>query len=182
MRIAVKGTSGSGKTTTAARIAARLAIPHVELDVLNWGPGWHSRVESEWDEFRRRVDEATSGPRWVISGGYSAVHDLVLGRASHLVWLDYSRARVMRQVVVRSFHRAWQKTELWPDTGNRESFRRWLEPEHPIRWAWSTWARRREAFIKMVEQDEFAPLQVERLRTPKAVDGLLDRLEQEARA
>ena len=178
MRIAVKGTSGSGKTTTATMIAERLRIPHIELDVLNWGPGWLSRSESEWGEFHRLVDEATSGESWVICGGYSAVNDLVLGRASHLIWLDYSRARVMRQVVARSFLRAWQKNELWPGTGNRESFRRWLDPEHPILWAWSTWARRREAFAKISSQGDFGPLQVERLRTPRDIPAFLERLDQ----
>jgi len=177
MRIAVKGTSGSGKTTTAAMIAARLAIPHIELDALNWGPGWLSRWESEWSEFHRLVDEATSGESWVICGGYSTVNELVLGRASHLVWLDYSRARVMRQVVSRSFRRAWRKEELWSGTGNRESFRSWLDPDHPIRWAWSTWSRRREAFSKISSEGDFNPLQVERLRTPREVPALLERLE-----
>ncbi len=31
--------------------------------------------------------------------------------------------------------RALTRRELW--NGNRESFRNWLDPEHPIRWAWA---------------------------------------------
>ena len=177
MRIAVKGTSGSGKTTTAAIIAARFEIPHIELDALNWGRQWLNRSRSELDEFRRRVEEATSTGSWVICGSYSAVDDLVLGRALHLVWLDYSRARVMSQVMSRSFHRAWDQAELWPGTGNRETFRSWVDPEHPIRWAWSTWARRREALSEIAARGEFGPLQLERLRTPREIPALLERLE-----
>ena len=37
-RIAVVGTTGSGKTTVARRLARALAVPHVELDVLNYHP------------------------------------------------------------------------------------------------------------------------------------------------
>jgi hypothetical protein len=39
-RISVVGTSGSGKTTTAAQIAKRLGIPHVKMDALHWEPNW----------------------------------------------------------------------------------------------------------------------------------------------
>ncbi|HIA42625.1 MAG TPA: AAA family ATPase, partial [Gammaproteobacteria bacterium] len=38
MRINVMGTSGSGKTSVARRIAKKLNIPYVELDELFWKP------------------------------------------------------------------------------------------------------------------------------------------------
>jgi len=53
---------------------------------------------------------------------------------------------VMRQVLWRSFSRALSKRELWPGTGNKELFRRWLDKEHPIRWAWDTWAQVHERY------------------------------------
>jgi AAA domain len=37
-KIAVVGTSGSGKTTVARELARRLGVPHVELDALYHGP------------------------------------------------------------------------------------------------------------------------------------------------
>jgi len=39
-RIAVTGTSGSGKSTVARILGARLGLPVVELDALFWGPAW----------------------------------------------------------------------------------------------------------------------------------------------
>ena len=42
MRIVVVGTSGAGKTTLARRIAALLMLPHIELDAINWQPGWRA--------------------------------------------------------------------------------------------------------------------------------------------
>jgi adenylate kinase family enzyme len=35
VRIAVVGTTGSGKTTLAKVLATQLAFPHIELDALN---------------------------------------------------------------------------------------------------------------------------------------------------
>ncbi len=52
-RIVVVGTTGSGKTTLAGRLAERLNIPHVEQDALNWGSNWTMRPN---EEFRAPVD------------------------------------------------------------------------------------------------------------------------------
>ena len=68
MRIAIKGTSGSGKTTLGQRLSRVLEIPHIELDALNWEPGWRALSHEDLDEFRRRVQTAPSGPEWVICG------------------------------------------------------------------------------------------------------------------
>jgi adenylate kinase family enzyme len=39
-RVNVKGSSGSGKSTFARELAAKLDLPYVELDALHHGPNW----------------------------------------------------------------------------------------------------------------------------------------------
>ena len=39
-RIAVIGTTGSGKTSFSKRVAATLSAPRIELDALYHEPGW----------------------------------------------------------------------------------------------------------------------------------------------
>ena len=155
------GTSGSGKTTFGRALAARLGVPFVELDAINWQPGWTPLPE---DEFRRRVAEVVTGDAWVIDGNYAAVRDLVLARATTVAWLDYSRARVMTQVIRRSVVRAVTRRELW--NGNREDPREWIDPEHPIRWAWSTFDRRRREYGERLASPEHAHLETVRLSSP----------------
>lgn len=65
------------------------------------------------------------------------------------MWLDLPRWLVMIQVVWRSVTRALLRKELW--NGNRERARNWLEPDHPMRWAWSTHARRRAEYAAEVD-------------------------------
>lgn len=148
MRIAVRGTSGSGKSTTGRAAAARLGIPYVELDGIRHGPNW---VELPDAPFLEAVRVHVAGEAWVIDGNYGAVRPLVDERATHIVWLDLPRWLVMWQVTTRSIIRAATRRELW--NGNREDLRRWLDPDHPIRWAWATHGRRRREFAVAAGSD-----------------------------
>jgi len=108
MRISVVGTSGSGKSTLARKIAGALDIPFIELDAINWQPGWRDLNTHDPGEFRRRVEVATQAQSWVVDGNYgTAVGAIIRARATHLVWLDYDRRIVMARVIRRSFTRAF---------------------------------------------------------------------------
>ena len=112
-RILVTGTSGAGKTTVAAALSGRLGIPHTDIDGLYHGPGWVPRPE-----FVDDVAALAAREEWVTEWQYSVVRPLLLGRADLLVWLDLTRAAVMRQIVPRTLRRRLRRVELW--NGNVE--------------------------------------------------------------
>lgn len=176
MRIVVVGSSGSGKTTLARSLGAGLGLPFVELDAINWQAGWRDLNTHDPDEFIRRVEAATTGDAWVTDGNYGLVRPVLWGRATHLVWLDYSRAAIMPRVIWRSLARALDGRELWPGTGNRERFADWLSREHPIRWAWETHRHRRAQYEALLAGADCAHLDVSRLRHPREAEGLVRRL------
>ena len=167
--MSVIGCSGAGKTTFGRALAARLGVPFIELDAIFHQPGW---TELPDDEFRARVRDVVAADGWVVDGNYAVVRPIVLERATHVAWLDYSRPRVMQQVIRRSVSRAITRRELW--NGNKENALEWLNPEHPIRWAWSTHGRRRHEYEARFRDPQYAHVDVSRFPTPGAARAWLD--------
>jgi adenylate kinase family enzyme len=176
MRIAVVGSSGAGKTTLARRLGRALDLPFIELDAINWQAGWTDLNTHDPEAFVRRVEAAIAPDAWVTDGNYARVRAAIWSRATHLVWLDYDRSVIMPRVIRRSFLRSITGQELWPGTGNREAWTRWLDREHPIRWAWDTFHRRRAAYEAMLAEPGYGHLHVHRLRHPREAEGLSVRL------
>ena len=140
-RISIIGSSGSGKSTFAKSLSARLGLPHTELDDLYWLPDWRERDRSE---FRHSVDQATAAPTWVIDGGYSEVRDLVWGRADTLIWLDQTLSRTMLQLIRRTYRRNAHRVPCC--NGNYESWGRSLGRESIIGFLLKTYHRNRRLF------------------------------------
>ncbi len=162
-RIVVVGTTGSGKTVLARRLARHLGLPHVELDALHWGPDW-SQVAPE--TFRARVAEAIAGESWVIDGNYSRVRDLVWSRADTVVWLDYSLPVILGRLFRRTLRRIFGREELW--SGNRERFReQFFSRKSLFLWALRTYRRRRREYPALFGRPEYAHLTVVRLTSPR---------------
>src|SRR5687768_783190 len=128
-RIHVIGTSCSGKSTFAAALAARLGLPHVELDTLHWEPNW---VEVPDDVFRARVRELVATEAWVIDGNYSVVRDLVWARADTILWLDYCFPLVFWRALRRTTQRMLARTPCC--NGNRETLRRTFSRHSILLW------------------------------------------------
>jgi adenylate kinase family enzyme len=157
-RVSVVGNSGSGKSTVARALAARLGVPWVELDALYHQAGWQPLPV---EEFRARVAAVTTANGWVVDGNYPMVQDLVWSHADTVVWLDPPRWRVMGQLIWRSVKRAAFGTRLW--NGNRERWRNLFttNPEQSVvAWAWHqhpVYRRREEAVAALEAPDQAAP-------------------------
>src|SRR5215208_2541577 len=105
-RVVVIGTTSSGKSTLASRLAARLEMDFIELDALYWEPNWQ---EAPLEIFRARVEKALHAERWVVAGNYHVVRDLVWTNAEVIIWLDYSLWRIFWQLTRRTFARWWSR-------------------------------------------------------------------------
>jgi len=170
-RVLVCGITGVGKTTFAKALADRQGLPYHEIDALFHGRNWQP-IPTFVDDVTALVEQ----PQWVFdSHGYAAVRDLMWSRADTAIWLDYSRAVVMRRVIGRSASRAISGEPIFNE--NTETFRAWLDPEHPVQWAWTQYRHRRDDMLRRFAEPKYAHLRRVRLTRPAAADLWLSRLQ-----
>ena len=168
-RVIVVGTSCSGKTTLARQLSRSLGVPHIELDAINWKPNWEARPA---EEFWQLVREAVRGEKWVVDGNYSAVRDIVWGRGTTIVWLNYPFRVVLWRALYRTIKRVISREELF--AGNRETFRQaFLSRDSIILWVITTYHRRRRAYNQILNEGAFPNLRVIELRKPAQAEALV---------
>jgi adenylate kinase family enzyme len=171
-RISVIGTSGSGKTIFANKLAGILHIPHVELDALHWEADW---VPALREVFRSRVREAVGVERWVVDGNYSkSARDLVWERADTIVWLDFSFTVTLGRLLRRTIYRLVTGEECC--NGNREKVGLALSRESVILWALQSYKRHRKEYPLLLAAREQQGAQTVRLHSPKEAGRWLRRL------
>jgi len=150
-RVVVVGCSCAGKTTFGAALADALGCTAFDLDPLNYGHDWRVKPLAE---FRELVAQAATSQRWVASGNYAEVRDILWGRATAIVWLNYGFSTVMTRALRRTVRRATRREALWH--GNRETFRMsFLSRESVLLNVATSFAARREQIGALRAADAF---------------------------
>ena len=171
-RVAVVGTSCSGKTTLARNLALCLGCAHFELDQLNFLSDWRVRP---LPELRHMVQAVADTDRWIIDGNYGKLRDIVWARASHVVWLNLPFGVVFWRALRRTARRVISQEELFG--GNTETFRRALiNPESIPWWVVRTHRRRRREYRRLLAPHQGAhPIPIE-IKSPADADAFLERV------
>lgn len=170
----VVGCSGSGKTTLARRIAARLDVPHLEMDGVYHQPGW-THVDDV--TFEQSLVAFAAGESWVADGNYYSYGSAaaIWPRVDAVVWLDLPKRVVMRQVIGRTLRRAFTREVLWND--NREPWANLysLDPERNIVvWTWTRFDKYRARYERCSRDGTWAHASVFRLRSRSEIDDFVD--------
>ncbi|MDK4746397.1 (d)CMP kinase [Leclercia adecarboxylata] len=172
MKINIVGTSGSGKSTLARRMAAELALPYIEMDTLYWLPDWQGTPDHLL--FARLETVLNASPGWVLDGNYNRTRPVKWRNVDLVVWVDYGFVRTLRQAVTRAAKRAWTQQELWPGTGNRESFRRsFFSRESILLWTMKTWRSNRVRYEADMQNPAFAHIRFVRITSRQQANALI---------
>jgi adenylate kinase family enzyme len=142
-RVLVIGSGGSGKTTLATQLGARLGIPVIHLDSHYWHSGWVPTPADEWTrEVQRLVDE----PAWIMDGNYGGTMDMRLAAADTVIFLDLPRVVCLWRIVKRAV-RYWGRTRPDLAPGCPET----LSWEFVV-WVWTYPDRRRPGILKRLRE------------------------------
>jgi adenylate kinase family enzyme len=172
-RVVVVGNSGSGKTTFARQLAARLDAPCLEMDSVFHRAGWDQTPD---DEFQAELDEFTSTDRWVVDGNYTShgTREVVWPRADTFIWLDLPRRVTTYRVVKRTLRRVFTREELW--TGVVEPWTNLysLDPyKNIIVWTWTMDGRTRRKYETVIAEGRWEHAEFHRLRSVEEADRFL---------
>jgi adenylate kinase family enzyme len=173
-RIIVTGSSNSGKTTLATRLAEALAIPWTDLDALHWEASWR---EAELSVFHERIRAATAPDAWVLAGNYfSQQQHVSWPRADTVVFLDLPLRTLLQRCARRTWRR-WRTQEQLYGGENRESIREQLmvwDPDHSLMThIVKTHRRRRREFEQFQRDPRWSHIAFVHLRSSAEIEDWL---------
>ena len=177
-RVVVVGSSCSGKTSLARRIADQLGATHIELDAIHWLPNWKERPT---EEFREHTRAAVGTDKWVVDGNYSKVRDIVWPKATTVIWLNYPFPLVFYRVLRRTIARSVRGQILF--SGNKETLKKaFLSRDSILWWVITTFRRRNRQYRTIFANNEFPHLDVIEFQKPRQADEFLFNLQHPSEA
>ncbi len=172
-RVHVIGNSTSGKSTLAERLAKALQADFVELDALNWLPGWIGLNETDPEELHRRILHATRGDAWIVAGSYSALSQRAFwSRLETVIWLDLP----LRVLLARFFRRSWRRWRrrelLWGTNIERfwPQFALWRGSDSLLYWILFHHHRKRRDMLGWMQDPRWSHIRFVRLTSAAEVE------------
>ncbi|MCR9203776.1 MAG: hypothetical protein NXH75_04300 [Halobacteriovoraceae bacterium] len=174
-RINVVGTSGSGKSTLGKRLAKILGCPFVGLDELFWLPNWQEKPD---ERFLPDLEKAIDCDSWVLDGNYNRTKEIKWKHVEAVVWIDLPFWLNLKQAVTRAAKRAWGKKEIWPGTGNYETFRKsFFSRDSVVLWTITSYDGIVERYEKDMADPKNSHIKFFRLRSYREIEDFVSKLE-----
>lgn len=171
-RINVIGTSGSGKSTFAKNLANALNSPYIELDQLFWKANWEQPSD---EEFFSKIENALNQETWVLDGNYTRTIPIKWKNVTAIVWIDYSFPRTLFQAMKRAISRIRDGKEIWPNTGNIETFRKtFMSKDSILIWTLKTYRKNKANYGILSNDPNTSHIKFIRLKNPKEAQSFIN--------
>ena len=183
-RIHVMGNSSSGKSTLAERLSRALELPLVELDALNWEPGWVGLNERDPAELERRIETATEGDGWVVAGSYASFSQRVFwDRLDTVVYLDLGVPRLVWRMLRRSWRRMRTGELLWGTNTERfwPQLMVWRREQSLVWWIVTQQRRKRNQLAGWMVDPTWSHIRFVHLTSPQDIEAFAVAVEVSAR-
>ena len=138
-RVLCYGVTGSGKSSAATEIGAKLGLPvHLVDDEIGWLPGWINRPVGRQIELATQI---VAVERWILDSAYGSWLEPVLARTEVIVALDYPRWLSLARLLRRTWQRVRDSQPVC--NGNIETWEQALGRDSIIVWHFTSFARKR---------------------------------------
>jgi adenylate kinase family enzyme len=103
-RIAIIGSSGSGKSTFANKLGEKLHRSVIHLDKEYYTSEWKQKypIKDDWLNFQKKL---VAGDEWIIDGNYRSTLAIRLERADTIIFFDFPKWLCLRRAFIRAFKR-----------------------------------------------------------------------------
>lgn len=175
-RVLVWGQSCAGKTTLASHLSASLGYERIDLDALNWLPGWVGLNATDPDRLIRRMHQATRDERWVVAGSYSAQSKVAIWpRVTDVIWLDFPMHTLLWRCLRRSWHRSRSQQLLWGTCRERfwPQLKIWEKEDSLVWWICMRFHPRRRETYQYISDGTWRTARVVRLTSSRALNRYL---------
>ena len=182
-RIHVLGNSSSGKSTVGLRLSRALGVPFVELDALNWEPGWVGLNDTNPEELERRLREATTSDGWVVAGSYTGFSQRVFWpRLQTVICLDLPIPQLLWRMLTRSWRR-WRSGELlWGTNAERfwPQLMFWRKADSLLWWIVTQQTRKRDRLVEYMADPHWTHIRFVRLTSSREIEAFMRSVETRA--
>jgi len=101
VKIYIIGSVGSGKTTLARKVSAKLQVPHFETDNFVWTRHLKGDIRNEIEVRDQLLQDAIILDHWVIEGVHIDWTDTGLQEADQIIFLDFPSQKRVQRIVKR---------------------------------------------------------------------------------
>ena len=164
--INIIGTTGSGKSTFARKLAQKQQLQYIELDNLLWLDDWQESADDAFFfKLKSNMEAAATG--WVIDNLYTRSIEMIWSQVDTVIWLDYSFSLNLYRLTKRTLSRVLSQKPLWENSNNRENWKMMLSRKSIFIWMIQKYPKNRQKYQAMMHDPQYAHLQFVHLASPK---------------